>query len=251
MINYIEIETCNVCNRACSWCLYSTVEEYKNRKLEYLDTNYIIKVMEELKEHDFSGIVSLFSINEPLLDERIRDGTLMRLCRNILTDKIKINIVTNGDFLTDEVLYTMIESGLDIINISCYDDEIFGKANMLYKIYSDKIKFTIYDFRKTNYFNNRAGKVPFGEKNNHTYSFCLYPAFNAYIGWDGEIRLCCNEATRQIRFGNIKNQNLYDILNSKKMRECKRIIVNDRNKFPICSKCNCTGIRLPMDTTID
>lgn len=55
MVNYLEIETCNFCNRACSWCFFGNMEEFKNRKLEYLDTNYIKKIIQELKEHDYSG----------------------------------------------------------------------------------------------------------------------------------------------------------------------------------------------------
>lgn len=251
MLNYIELETCNICNRSCPWCFFGNKDEFRNRKQEYLDTYYIKKLLEELREHSYSGIISLFSVNEPLLDVRIRDGTLIRLCRNILNEKARINIVTNGDFLTDEVLCTMINAGLDLLNISCYDDEMLIKARTFYKTYNKQVKFTIYDYRRPESFNNRAGNVPVGGEYNQTHSICMSPLFTSVIGWDGEIRLCCNDVLGEVKFGNIKNQNLYDILNSRKMKEYRKIITKDRNQVFPCNKCNFIGYRLPMDNAID
>lgn len=248
MIYYIEIETCNQCNRACHWCVYGNNVEFRNRKIEYLDTIYIKKVVEELKEHHFTGSISLHSMNEPLLDDRIKEGTLIQLCKNIMGDKVKLNIVTNGDLLTEEILCKMIKSGLDAICISCYDNTIFDKARMLYEKYHKQINFTIYDYRENRKFNNRAGNVPMNGVYKQTYSWCLLPACTSIIGWNGEVRLCCNDATGKLRLGNIKEQKLFDILNSKKMKEYRRIITKERNEISPCDQCNYPGIQLPMQT---
>jgi 2-iminoacetate synthase ThiH len=96
MFNYLEIETCSLCNRTCPWCLFGQLPNFRGDQLQFLDTFYIEKILSELNQNRFKGVISLYSMNEPLLDERIKNGYLFQLCRNILTDTdVKIKINTN------------------------------------------------------------------------------------------------------------------------------------------------------------
>lgn len=239
MFNYLEIETCNLCNRKFPWCLFGQLPNFRGDELQFLDTFYIKKTLNELKQNQFKGVISLYSMNEPLLDERIREGSLFRLCRNILGDaNVKIKINTNGILLNNNTA-KMFEAGLDNMYISCYDEDMLIKAKSLQKNYSSIV---VLDFtnEKANILKfNRAGSIKsysgFVTENKKS---CTLPIFSSVIGFDGEVRLCCNDAIGQIKLGNIKKENLYDILNGKEMKKLRnKILINKAEVFP-CNKCN-------------
>lgn len=239
MFNYLEIETCSLCNRKCPWCLFGQLPNFRGDKLQFLDTVYIEKILNELNQNQFKGVISLYSMNEPLLDERIKDGSLFRLCRNILSNTdVKIKINTNGSLLDDGIM-KMFDSGLDNMYISCYDENMLNKAKSLQKKYASIVVLD-YTNEKANILKfNRAGSIKsysgFVTENKKS---CTLPLFSSVIGFDGEVRLCCNDALGQIKLGNIKNENLYDILNGKEMKKLRnKILINKEEVFP-CDICN-------------
>jgi len=212
---------------------------FRGDKLQLLDTVYIEKILNEMKQNQFKGIISFYSMNEPLLDERIKNGSLFRLCRNILSNAdVKIKINTNGSLLDDSIV-KMFDSGLDNMYISCYDKHMLNKAKSLQKKYT-KIVVLDYTNEKANILKfNRAGSIKsysgYIAKNKKS---CTLPVFSSVIGFDGEVRLCCNDALGQIKLGNIKHENLYDILNGKKMKKLRnQILINKEDVFP-CNICN-------------
>lgn len=129
MLEYVEIETCSSCTRKCPWCLYGQIEGFADQPFEILETLYIEKILYELLENNFKGTISFYSMNEPMLDERIIDGKLFRLCKKIMGEAVKIKLNTNADLLTEQILKQMKESGLDFVSISCYDMDVLNKIN--------------------------------------------------------------------------------------------------------------------------
>ncbi len=240
MLNYLEIETCSLCNRTCPWCLFGQLPNFRGDKLQFLDTFYIEKTLNELNQNQFKGVISFYSMNEPLLDERITNGSLFRLCRKILSNAyVKIRINTNGSLLDSENVGRMFNSGLDNMFISCYDENMLNKAKNLQKEY-EKISILDYTNEKAKLLKfNRAGSIKsYSEFVVENKKSCTFPIYSSVIGFDGEIRLCCNDALGQIKLGNIKNENFYDILNSKKTSKLRnQILINRENVFP-CNICN-------------
>lgn len=240
MFNYLEIETCNLCNRKCPWCLFGQLTNFRGNELQFLDTFYILKILDELKQNIFKGVISFYSMNEPLLDWRIRDGSLFQLCRNILGDtNVKMRINTNGILLNNSNAKKMFEAGLDNMYISCYDEEILVKAKSLQKKYASIVVLDFTDEKANILKFNRAGSIKsysgFVTENKKS---CTLPLFSSVIGFDGEVRLCCNDAIGQIKLGNVKKENLYDILNGKEMKKLRnKILINREEVYP-CNICN-------------
>jgi len=154
---------------------------------------------------------------------------------------IKLNVTTNGDLLTKEIIENLINAGVDDLSISCYDSVILDKSRRFQRDFPC-IKTLDYTCEKVNELKlNRAGSiksytgyVPEKDKS------CVLPTFSTVIGYDGEIRLCFNDAVGQIKFGNIKNESFYEIINSNKMTKLRnQICVDRRNIFP-CNVCNST-----------
>lgn len=246
----IEIETSNKCNRDCSWCVYGEYETYRNRQIEYLETETIKNVVNDIRDIGFNGILSLFSINEPLMDERICDGTLIKLCKDIICDQAKIHLVTNGDFLTKQIMNTMIDAGLDCFGISCYDEKIYKKAIDFKNTYKDKVNLRIYDYRNNNMlYVNRAGSLAKDLKKAN--DSCFLPMFQTVIGWDGEIRVCTNENLGKIKIGNVKNTSFKDIINNKEYKRLQKLIAINCNSIYPCNQCNYPGNFFPSRKEID
>ena len=68
-LHSIEIETVNACNNDCSFCPASKKNDTRIHR--FMSEKLFKKIITELQEMQYSGVVSLFSNNEPLLDKRI------------------------------------------------------------------------------------------------------------------------------------------------------------------------------------
>ena len=94
-IKEIEVETLNRCNGKCSFCPVNALEP--QRKYAKMSEQLFKKIIQELAEQNYSGTLSLFSNNEPFLDERIID--FYKYAREKLPGA-KLSLFTNGSLLT-------------------------------------------------------------------------------------------------------------------------------------------------------
>lgn len=94
---YVEIETVSACTRSCPWCLFGAYPDFRSAQEQYLDTEVIYNVFRSLKRNGFRGMIALFSINEPLLDERIRGGRLISDCKRIFDGQVLVGLTTTKD----------------------------------------------------------------------------------------------------------------------------------------------------------
>lgn len=69
LFKYVEIETINRCNGDCGFCPVNKNE--KQREYKKMDRDLFEKIIIQLEELDYDGLLALFSNNEPFLDDRI------------------------------------------------------------------------------------------------------------------------------------------------------------------------------------
>jgi radical SAM protein with 4Fe4S-binding SPASM domain len=132
--------------------------------------------------------------------------------------------------------------------------------------------FELKDFKKfwkkkgiaidINIVNNRSGDVssfediclvhqdiPFKQKFIHNVMLrlaggCLTLATVFHILYDGDVIMCCNDYTKKIILGNVKNNSIKEIWNGKKYQSIRELVFNKEfEKIPGCN--NCTAIK-PM-----
>lgn len=237
-LKYIEIETHSACTRKCAWCLFGAYPNFRPTIPEFLDTEYIYDCFRDLDKHGFSGLIGLFSINEPLIDSRITNGQLVRACKDILGNNVMVTITTNGDLLTKTLADYLFSCGLDTIKISCYNTKIFSKFQRMFDIYPN-----VHILDQTRYLNGDYESNRGGSLFNTPISFnsCYYPQYRAAVGWDGEVRICYNDVLQKKKIGNIKNTHLCDILESNKMRLLRDKIRTQRCSEIPCCNCNVSG----------
>ena len=112
----VEISESGTCNRSCVFCPRSD-PDYPNVK-EFLESRLLEKLGRQLNEAGFNGLVIFSGFVEPMLDKKIYEK--VALIREILTES-RIELITNGDVLSQARIRHLIDSGLSTLLISVYD----------------------------------------------------------------------------------------------------------------------------------
>ena len=110
----IQLQTINACQAACIMCPYTTYSKIFPRGR--MDDALFDKVVTEIAAHPEVHTFVPMLQNEPLLDKKLFD----RIARfkAITAGRIRVELVTNGAFLTEEVVEQIRRVRLDILDIS-------------------------------------------------------------------------------------------------------------------------------------
>jgi len=221
-IRLIEIELHSYCNRKCSFCPNSYIDR-KSFKTE-LNEDIFLNLLNELSEQGFKNYISFSRYNEPLSDRPLLEKRIKQI-RNILPDTTLV-MNTNGD-------YDWLRLDVDELTIMDYDyyqeDFSYTRAN------GHQIRFM-----NLGEINNRAGALDI-EKKERTEP-CFEPTYFVGVDYTGDIVPCCNirhdvEIHKPYVLGNLKEDSLYNILNSTKAN-IFRHNTSDKKFLPnICKYC--------------
>lgn len=224
----ISIETSTYCNRKCEYCpnaLYETPEYY-------MDKDLFRKAINDLKRIRFRGSIGYNHYNEPLLDPRI--VTLIRQAVTELPFAYHL-LFTNGDYLTMEMARQLVDAGISQIHVTNHSRDPQPLRKKLQPVL-DAFPSTI--TYKENMFDsasltNRGGEMEYiqtrHEKCPNGRQFVLT--------WTGEVILCCEDYHRKYVLGNIKDQSIKEIWNSRKNRTLRRQLRKKDFRLPICKAC--------------
>ncbi len=124
-VHYVEFETHSYCNRRCGYC--PNVAGDRLGPNQRVDDALFDRVIGDLREIDFRGIIVLSNYNEPLSDPFI--VTRIAQTRAALPHA-NIQIYTNGDYLTADLLDQLATAGLNYMHISIHmrPDDIYSDA---------------------------------------------------------------------------------------------------------------------------
>lgn len=127
-IQEIEIETINRCNGICPFCPVNVNEP--QRPYAKMSEQLFKKIIDDLEKDNYSGKISLFSNNEPFLDERIE--SFIQYAKTHLPNA-RHAMYTNGTLLTLNKFLNVIQY-LDWLCIDNYNDaqEVNGPLKEVY-----------------------------------------------------------------------------------------------------------------------
>jgi radical SAM protein with 4Fe4S-binding SPASM domain len=240
LFNYVEIETINRCNSTCSFCPVNRNND--PRPLAKMSENTFHKIIDNLAKLDFRGVISYYSNNEPLIDNRIIEFVKYGVSE---IPNAHHQILSNGILLTEDTFQKFIDSGLNYLLIDNYNDKFKLNSNIK-KIY-DKYKKETFslDCRIAVRFinqtlSNRGGTAPNKLKIKKILKApCYFPFMQLIIRADCGVSLCCNDALGKITLGNVEEQTLEEIwFGQKHLNILKSIRENQRNDIEICKKCD-------------
>lgn len=206
VLSTVEIETINRCNNDCTFCPANRNQDI--RPMMKMEMELFQKIIDELAQMDFRGRISLFSNDEPLLDDRFFE--FLDYARKKLPNAYH-SLFTNGILLNDEKYLKLIDK-LDYLRINNYNDDLELNSNIKAisdRRYNEKNCQVVVEVRKkTQILMNRGGLSP----NNHTYfhysSACILPFVQMVIRPDGSVSRCCQDVYGNETLGNVKYQKI-------------------------------------------
>lgn len=237
----IEIETINRCNNDCSFCTVNRNND--NRPLKKMSEELYKKIIDQLADLNYTGYLSLFSNNEPLLDKRIT--VFLDYARKRLP-AARLCLFTNGILLTNELYEDLIEK-LDYLVIDNYSDEMkmIPSVEEIYNKYkNDKTEcdVKIYIRKKTQVLSSRGGESP-NRTIDATYeSGCMMPLMQIVVRPDGKISKCCQDGLGISTIGDLTKETIIDAFQNKvRSCFCSELIENGRATIAGCKHCDVFG----------
>jgi radical SAM protein with 4Fe4S-binding SPASM domain len=228
----VNIETTAYCNRKCSFCFYA--DRFPKREQGIMKEEVYKKVIDDLAAYGFRGRLSPHSYGEPLLDKRL--PSLMEYTRKKLP-WCTLDVRTNGDYLTEDLLLTLLNKGVDSFLITNYDDDEKPALEALARKYPFPITLRSYkDFGKV----DRAGAI--FERGESLDKVCVRPSAALVVNWKGNAVLCCQDFYQDHCFGNVMEKSVREIWNDPELVEYrKQLLGGNREVSKICSHCDDYG----------
>lgn len=238
----IEVETINRCNGKCSFCPVNA--NVDPRPYARMENSLFLKIINELHHIHYTGLLSLYSNNEPFLDVRMPD--MLKYAREMLPDA-GLFLFTNCSLLTLDKFQEVI-GYLDYLVIDNYNSDktmLNDNPKAIYEYCSDKpellSKVTFAMRPPDEVLTNRGGQAP-NKRYSDIVGFkvkCHMPFGQLVIRPDGRVSLCCNDALGTYTLGDVNTQSLRDIWYSDRyMKIRKEILENGRRNLTLCKDCD-------------
>lgn len=237
LFHAVEIETVNRCNGVCPFCPVNKNSD--TRPFHKMAWSLFQKIIDELRELDYSGNLAIYSNNEPFLDERITEFTK---CAREALPNANIYLFTNGTLLTLEK-YKEIIPYLDYLHIDNYSDtlELTKPVKEIYE-YSresnEREKAVIYLRKQNEVLTSRGGQAPNKGKTKGLSIPCLLPFQQFIIRPDGKVSLCCNDALGKYTMGNVSQQSMQEIWEGTEFQKIRAKLYKGRRKLLLCNECD-------------
>lgn len=237
LFDKISIESNSFCNRSCSFCTRTNDNREKSRMPEEL----VYKVLYELAEIEYKGLISFHFYNEIFTDKRI--FSFFEKCQEL---GLYNYLVTNGDYLTTDIVEQLSKYNIKEFALSIYDwktDEDFqAKCDSINKeLKLEEYPWEYYIIKGGDNFGNRAGYVQHKEE---TLTLPISAACSKIekkldIRYDGTVVMCCLDYYGVHKIGDIRNENIIDIwygeIRQKQIRDLRKGL---RKCYDLCSKCS-------------
>lgn len=250
----IAIETINRCNNTCSFCPANKHDE--KRPYARMSDEEFYKIIQDLREWNYKGYLSLYVNNEPFIDTRIVE--FHKYVRKELPD-CKIKLFTNGLLMTLDK-FLEIKPYVDVMTINNYSEDMKLLPNV--KEIARYVRNNEKDFEdieiKINirYINdiltNRNGTAPNKKvEKKKVKEPCLFPYTDMFIYANGNVGLCCNDALEKTNLGNIREEKVSDIWTKNVYTEIRKKMNPSRSEYSFCQYCDFidTGLRIKTSSS--
>jgi radical SAM protein with 4Fe4S-binding SPASM domain len=237
----LALETTAFCNRHCVACPVSFAPRPKDGAM---DDAVFSKVVEELGRMKFSGRIALHFFNEPLADKDIVTK-VRRIAGAVPRATIEMN--SNGDYLTRELLESLVEAGLSFMLVTAYTDAALAKLQRLHRNLGRREHRRTVIHRAPEYVGNRAGTLEHLAVPEALDADCFQPSYKLVVNYRGDAVICTNDYFAKSVMGNVAEQSLLEIWQGPAFQEARRTLrQRERGKLPACKGCNLISTPLGM-----
>ncbi|MCG3710618.1 hypothetical protein L5F64_00905 [Aliarcobacter butzleri] len=259
----VNIETSSYCNRVCDYCPVSNLE-IKNK--EFMSNDNFDKILADLRELDYSNIITLNLFNEPLAS---LENFLSRVhsIKNA-SPKAYIRMNSNGDYLTKKKLIMLKEAGVSelLITMHTKKNEIYNddkqhqrckefinklglnsfkilknfeeEKNISYEIMWENVRILVVSNNWGTYGNDRGGSLEHLSKELRN-TPCLVPFREIVVDYNGLAVICWNVFRNEFnKIGKVGENGLIDIYFNKPAVDLRREMFGYGPKNGIHKTCN-------------
>ena len=246
---WIELSLIDVCNRSCSFCPKSD-DKIAPDTYQKMSKKLIDKLHDDLKDMNYKGSLALCGYGEPLLHKDIE------YIVEKLSNVSNVEIVTNGDPLNHKTIKKLYKANAGRLLISLYDgpEQIVKFKSMIKQsgVPEDFIILRDRWYTQAENFGvkltNRAGTIKTGNQiPNDVHTICYYPSYQFLIDWNGDVFLCPQDWQRRQTMGNMMQEDLFEIWNSKIMKKYRIDLLNGKRINNPCKNCNAQGTLLGVN----
>lgn len=260
LLKIVQIETSTRCNARCIFCPHQNLKREKGDMTEIL----FRKIINQCKELNIS-LIFPFLNGEPFLFEKIYD--YMEIINQELPNT-SIGIFTNCSIVNIDRLKKIKHLGL-FLSVNAYSSETYKKitglnrdivyenakniiknigGNITVSFISCKDNIKEVDEWRT-YWKSLNVKIHIAEMKNYAGDIhvdrgirqdivCNRLKEVMTILWDGRVCLCCMDAEGKVILGNVNNDSLINIWNSKKYMEMRNKMLNmKKSEIELCRLC--------------
>jgi len=252
-----------LCNRRCDFCPWSDPEWRSshvpkvaaNDDVLHLPVEVYEGIMKDLNKVGFKGGIIYSAFSEPFLYNHLEE--VIKISKEQCPES-RIEVVTNGDFLTIDKLNAFFEAGLTRMDVSVYDgpDKVKPFEDLRIEAGLNKEQFHIRErwYAPDEHFgigalSNRAGanimpEINVNEIHTALKRKCFYPFYQLIVDFDGAVLLCNHDWDKRLTMGNVKETSILDIWNSKKYKEVRGNLANANRNHSPCNRCDANGMMM-------
>lgn len=237
LFDKISIEINSFCNRFCSFCTRSSDDREKVRMPEEL----VHKVLYELADIEYKGLISFHFYNEVFTDKRV--FSFFQKCKEL---NLNNYLFTNGDYLTKDVIERLSKYNIKEFTLSIYDwktDKEFQDKCDFFENELNLKEYTwdFYIVKGGENFGNRAGYVQHKveELDLPITAACSKIEKKVEVRYDGSVVMCCLDYYAIHKIGDIRNENIIDIWYGEiRHKQIMNLRKGLRKCYKLCSKCS-------------
>lgn len=251
LFSIVEFNLCGLCNRRCVFCPRVNPELFPNVD-EGISVGLYEEIMKDLRKVDFGGTIIYSAFSEPLLYKEIE--VLIEISRHYCP-KARLEIVTNGDFVTSEKLSKLFKAGLTTLCISMYDGPHrlahFKALQKKAGLRDDQIIFRQRWLPPEKHFgitlSNRAGALEIKEigiapLKEPLKKPCYYPFYQIFINYDGTVLLCAHDWNKRLIVGNLNKQSILKVWDNDILKQVRVNLSRANRNFHPCDLCDAKGV---------
>jgi len=254
-LNILQIETTNICNAKCKFCIHSSLKKFGT-----MSDKLFLKILQDARAITSLKIIVPMLLGEPLCDKKIIKR--LKLINKILPEK-KIVLFTNGSLFTPKIIKKLEkinnlivvfslngatkETRKELMGLDDFDPvvemiNLYQKTGKYFKVLMiNHPSISHGEIAKFNKFNWITTIIPYnnwsGDKFDDVRQTNCHRAISEMtIMYDGRVNLCCMEYGKVI-FGDVNKQSVKEVWESPhRQMYCE---AHSKGKFlrGVCSNC--------------
>lgn len=246
----IEFNLSGLCNRRCVFCPRVDPKRFPNVN-KHIPVELYRSILKDLGAVRYDGMILYSAFSEPLLYKRIE--ALIEISKRYCP-KVRIEAVTDGDFVTTEKLRSLFNSGLDTLLISMYDgpqqEEKFQSMMAQASLRDGQVVLRKRWLPPEQHYgitlSNRAGMVEIpeagvGKLKEPLKRPCHYPFYQVLVDYDGAVLLCPHDWGKKLIVGNLNELSIMDVWNGPVIKRARMSLAKADRNFPPCQVCDVDG----------